>query len=156
MTVVFKPFLYIQYLLFYRICWVNNSALGSDVVLHFVKSGMLHNIKVIVMAVLTSLIWMKTSLVSTGCLWPLELQYVSSDSDTNLTIVCRHRWSRQMTMKVDKYLKLSARTAVFISWRGRLKYLSTFIVIYLLQRCLQTIVRLVSLSVLHFNIFSNI
>ena len=25
-----------------------------------------------------------------------------------------------MTMKVDKYLKLSARTAVFISWRGRL------------------------------------
>ena len=35
-------------------------------------------------------------------------------------------------------------------------YLSTFIVIYLLQRCLQTIVRLVSLSVLHFNIFSKI
>ena len=35
------------------------------------------------------------------------------------------------------------------------KYLSTFIVIYLLQRCPQTIVRLVSLSVLHFNIFSN-
>ena len=36
------------------------------------------------------------------------------------------------------------------------KYLSTFIVIYLLQRCLQIIVRLVSLSVLHFNIFFNI
>jgi hypothetical protein len=35
------------------------------------------------------------------------------------------------------------------------KYLSTFIVIYLLQRCQQTIVRLVLLSVLHFNIFSN-
>ena len=33
-------------------------------------------------------------------------------------------------------------------------YLSTLIVICLLQRCLQTIVRLVSLSVLHFNIFS--
>ena len=33
-------------------------------------------------------------------------------------------------------------------------YLSTFIVIYLLQQGLQTIVRLVSLSVLHFNIFS--
>ena len=33
-------------------------------------------------------------------------------------------------------------------------YLSTFILIYLFQRCLQTIVRLVSLSVLHFNIFS--
>ena len=35
------------------------------------------------------------------------------------------------------------------------KYLSTFIVIYLLQWCLQTIVTLVSLSVLHFNTFSN-
>ena len=35
-------------------------------------------------------------------------------------------------------------------------YLPTFIIICLLQRCLQTIVRLVSLSVLHFNIFSNI
>jgi hypothetical protein len=34
-----------------------------------------------------------------------------TDSDTNLTIV----WSREITMKVDKYLKLSARTAVFIS-----------------------------------------
>jgi hypothetical protein len=31
-----------------------------------------------------------------------------TDSDTNPTIVCRHRWSRKMTMKVDKYLKLSA------------------------------------------------
>ena len=40
-------------------------------------------------------------------------------SDTNLTIVSRHRWSRKLT-KVDKYLKLSARTAVFISGRGRL------------------------------------
>ena len=35
-------------------------------------------------------------------------------------------------------------------------YLSTFIVTCLLQRCLQTIVRLVSLSVHYFNIFSNI
>ena len=26
-----------------------------------------------------------------------------TDSDTNLTIVWRHRWSRKMTMKVDKY-----------------------------------------------------
>ena len=34
-------------------------------------------------------------------------------------------------------------------------YLSTFIIICLLQRCLQTIVSLVSLSVLHFNLFSN-
>ena len=40
-----------------------------------------------------------------------------TDSDTNLTIVCKHHWSRKMTMKVDKYLKLSARTAVFISRR---------------------------------------
>jgi hypothetical protein len=31
-----------------------------------------------------------------------------TDSETNLTIVCRHRWSRKMTMKVDKYLKLPA------------------------------------------------
>ena len=38
-----------------------------------------------------------------------------TDSDTNLTIVWRHRWSRKMTMKVDKYLKLSACTAIFIS-----------------------------------------
>ena len=90
-----------------------------------------------------------------------------TDSDTNLTIVCRHRWSRKMMMKVDKYLKLSARTAVFISRRGRLplplmktavyaqsfKYLSAFIIIFLLQRCLQIIVRLVSLYVIHFNIY---
>ena len=69
-----------------------------------------------------------------------------TDSDTNLTIVCRYHWSRKMTMKVDKYLKLSAQS---------FKYLSTFIVIFLLQRYLQTIVRLVSLSVIHFNIFSN-
>ena len=40
-----------------------------------------------------------------------------TDSYTNLTIVCRHRWSRKMTRKVDKYLKLSARTVVFISRR---------------------------------------
>ena len=33
-----------------------------------------------------------------------------TDNDTNLTIVCRHRWSRQMTIKVDKCLKLSACT----------------------------------------------
>jgi hypothetical protein len=38
-----------------------------------------------------------------------------ADSDTNLAIVCRHRWSRKMTMKVDKYLKLSARTAPAMS-----------------------------------------
>ena len=38
-----------------------------------------------------------------------------TNSDTNLTIVCRRRWSRKMTMKADKYLKLSARTAVFVS-----------------------------------------
>ena len=37
-----------------------------------------------------------------------------TDSDTNLTIVCRHHWSRKMTIKVDKYLKLAARTVVFI------------------------------------------
>ena len=26
-----------------------------------------------------------------------------TDSGTNLTIVCRHRWSRKTTMNVDKY-----------------------------------------------------
>ena len=34
-----------------------------------------------------------------------------TDSNTNLTFVCRHRWSRQMTMKVDRCLKLSDRSA---------------------------------------------
>ena len=64
-----------------------------------------------------------------------------TDSDTNLTIVCRHRWSRKMMMKVDKYLKLSARTALPLMKTAvqaeSFKYLSTFIVISLLQRCLQ-------------------
>ena len=27
----------------------------------------------------------------------------STDSDTNLTIVCRHRWSKKTKMNVDKY-----------------------------------------------------
>ena len=40
------------------------------------------------------------------------------ESNTYLTIVCRHRWSRQIMMKVDKLLELSASTVVFISWRG--------------------------------------
>ena len=44
----------------------------------------------------------------------------SQESDTYLTTVCRHRWSRQSTMKVDKLLELSASSAAFISWRGRL------------------------------------
>ena len=30
------------------------------------------------------------------------------ESDTYLTIVCRHRWSRQIMMKVDKLLELTA------------------------------------------------
>jgi hypothetical protein len=38
------------------------------------------------------------------------------ESDTYLTTVCRHRWSRQITMKVDKLLKLSANTVAFISF----------------------------------------
>ena len=42
------------------------------------------------------------------------------DSDIYLTTACRHHWSRQMTMKVDKLLELSASTVTFISWRGRL------------------------------------
>ena len=27
----------------------------------------------------------------------------STDSDANLTVVCRHRWSRKTKMNVDKY-----------------------------------------------------
>ena len=37
------------------------------------------------------------------------------DSDTYLTIVCRHCWSKQITMKVDKLLAVA-----FIGWRGKL------------------------------------
>jgi len=40
-------------------------------------------------------------------------------SNTYLTAVCRHRWSRQITMKVLKLLELSASTVAFNSWRGR-------------------------------------
>ena len=32
------------------------------------------------------------------------------ESDTCLTTVCRHRWSREITMKVDKLPELSANT----------------------------------------------
>ena len=42
------------------------------------------------------------------------------ESDTYLTTVCRHRWSRQITKKVDKFPELSASTVAFISWRRRL------------------------------------
>ena len=62
----------------------------------------------------------------------------SKESDTYLTHVCRHRWSRQITenknilfgmltllimvilMKVEKFTELSASTVAFISYRGRL------------------------------------
>ena len=37
------------------------------------------------------------------------------ESDTYLTTAYRHRWSRQITMKVDKLLELSASTVAFIS-----------------------------------------
>ena len=38
------------------------------------------------------------------------------ESNTYLGTVGRHRWSRQITMKIDK-LYLSANTVAFISWR---------------------------------------
>ena len=34
--------------------------------------------------------------------------------------VCRHHWSRQIMMKVDKFLELSASTVAFVSCIGRL------------------------------------
>ena len=37
------------------------------------------------------------------------------DSDTYLATICRHRWSRQFTMKIDKILELSDSTVAFIS-----------------------------------------
>jgi len=37
------------------------------------------------------------------------------ESDIYLTTVCRHRWSKQITMEVDKLLELSVSTKAFIS-----------------------------------------
>ena len=61
--------------------------------------------------------------------------------------VCRHHWSRQITMKVGKLLELSASTVTFYSSLMKATVLaessnnlSTFIVICLLERCLQTVV----------------
>ena len=42
------------------------------------------------------------------------------EHDTYLTHICKHRWSRQIMMKVDTFLELSASTVAFISCRGRL------------------------------------
>ena len=39
------------------------------------------------------------------------------ESDTYLATVHRHRWSRQIMIKTDKILELSASTVTFISWR---------------------------------------
>ena len=39
------------------------------------------------------------------------------ESDTYLANVRRHRWSRQITMKIDKILELSASTVTFIRRR---------------------------------------
>jgi hypothetical protein len=61
------------------------------------------------------------------------------ESDTYLTTVCRHCWSIQITMKVDKLLELSASTVVIKATllAESSSNLSTFIVICLLQRYLQ-------------------
>ena len=45
------------------------------------------------------------------------MTYRRNESDTYLTHVCRHRQSRQITMKME----LSASTVAFISCRGRQK-----------------------------------
>ena len=42
------------------------------------------------------------------------------ESDTYRATGCRHHWNRQITMKIDQILELSASTVTFISWRGRL------------------------------------
>ena len=38
------------------------------------------------------------------------------ESDTYLATIRRHRWSRQITMKIDKILELLASTVAFISF----------------------------------------
>jgi hypothetical protein len=37
------------------------------------------------------------------------------ESDTYLATVSRHRWTRQITIKIDKILELLASTVAFIS-----------------------------------------
>jgi hypothetical protein len=37
------------------------------------------------------------------------------ESDIYLAAVRRHRWSKQITMKIDKILELSASTVAFFS-----------------------------------------
>ena len=58
------------------------------------------------------------------------------ESDTYLTTVCRHRWSRQITTKVDKLPELSANTIcssdVYRHESGRCRSLS-FILTYFLS-----------------------
>ena len=44
------------------------------------------------------------------------------ESDTYLTLVYRHRWSRQITKKVDTFPELSASTVAFISSRYFLSF----------------------------------
>ena len=42
------------------------------------------------------------------------------ESNTYLATIHRHSYSKQITMKIDKILELSACTVAFISCRGRL------------------------------------
>ena len=56
-------------------------------------------------------------------MWGENMLKWKKDSGTYLTTVCRHRWSRQITVAASS------------------SNLSTFIIICLLQRCLQTVVR---------------
>ena len=44
------------------------------------------------------------------------------EHDTYLTHICKHRWSRQIMMKVDTFPELSASTVAFISCRGRVRW----------------------------------
>jgi hypothetical protein len=44
-----------------------------------------------------------------------HLLKVRKESDTYLTTVCRHHWSRQMMMKVDKLLPLQLMKATVLA-----------------------------------------
>ena len=47
---------------------------------------------------------------------------MKEESDSYVTQVCRHRWGRQITMKVDTFPELSASTVAFINCRSLLIY----------------------------------
>ena len=85
------------------------------------------------------------------------------ESNAYLATVSRHRWSRQIRMKIDKMQQLSASTVVFISSLplqlmkatvlAESYYILSIIIICRLQRCPLIVDRQVSLSFLLVNLF---